>query len=185
MKKRKQFFILGIAALAALLLNPVQAAAPNSLLKTYSSDKASFQKGTLKGKVMFSETMDEATYRYFFYNHEQLVSTGKGWSRGVEFMIQKKLTNKLYGLAASMNLGRGVLDVNNTNSQRLPGYNYLSLRIDRRFHFKRSALIMFASVWNVFNNKGVDGYTWLEASNSLGEGEGFPRIPIIGLEFEF
>ena len=188
--------------------------------------------------------MDEATYRYFFYNHEQLVSTGRGWSRGVEFMIQKKLTNKLYGLAggswfqsryrdfegvwrnriydsrynitleagykpnykwgfsfrwmvgggtpytpydlaASMNLGRGVLDVNNTNSQRLPGYNYLSLRIDRRFHFKRSALIMFASVWNVFNNKGVDGYTWLEASNSLGEGEGFPRIPIIGLEFEF
>ncbi len=43
--------------------------------------------------------LDELVYRYgFFSNHIQLVDNGKAFARGIEFMIQKKLAEKVYGL---------------------------------------------------------------------------------------
>ena len=46
--------------------------------------------------------VDEQVYRYgFFFNHEQLVSDGRARARGVEFLLQKKLAQGFYGLAAA------------------------------------------------------------------------------------
>jgi len=46
--------------------------------------------------------MDELVYRYgFFFNHEQLVAEGQARARGVEFLLQKKLAEGFYGLAAA------------------------------------------------------------------------------------
>jgi len=46
--------------------------------------------------------IDEIYYRYgFFYSHGDLVDTGKAWSRGIELTIQKKLAEKVYGLASA------------------------------------------------------------------------------------
>jgi hypothetical protein len=42
--------------------------------------------------------MDEPAYMVFFVNHDNLVSSGKARSYGIELMIQKKFTNKFYGL---------------------------------------------------------------------------------------
>ncbi len=47
-------------------------------------------------------TADEAVYRYgFFFNHPELVSTGRARSRGVELLFQKKLARDFYGLASA------------------------------------------------------------------------------------
>jgi len=46
--------------------------------------------------------VDELVYRYgFFFNHDQLVSEGRARARGVEFLLQKKLAQGFYGLAAA------------------------------------------------------------------------------------
>jgi hypothetical protein len=46
--------------------------------------------------------VDELVYRYgFFFNHEQLVPEGRARARGVEFLLQKKLADGFYGLAAA------------------------------------------------------------------------------------
>jgi hypothetical protein len=46
--------------------------------------------------------IDELTYRYgFFFNHAQLVDSGKAYSQGIELMIQKKLARDFYGLASA------------------------------------------------------------------------------------
>ena len=46
-------------------------------------------------------TLDELIYRYgFFFNHDQLVGSGKARARGVEALVQKKLSGGFYGLAA-------------------------------------------------------------------------------------
>jgi hypothetical protein len=43
--------------------------------------------------------LDESVYRYgFFSNHGQLTDNGKAFARGIEFMIQKKLAEEVYGL---------------------------------------------------------------------------------------
>ncbi|MHB1192114.1 MAG: TonB-dependent receptor [Longimicrobiales bacterium] len=46
--------------------------------------------------------VDELIYRYgFFFNHDVLESRGKARSRGVEVLLQKKLVEGFYGLAAA------------------------------------------------------------------------------------
>ena len=46
--------------------------------------------------------LDELFYRYgFFFSHERLVDAGKASARGVELIVQKKLANKVYGLASA------------------------------------------------------------------------------------
>lgn len=46
--------------------------------------------------------VDELIYRYgFFFNHDELVSDGQARAHGVEFLLQKKLSQGVYGLAAA------------------------------------------------------------------------------------
>lgn len=46
--------------------------------------------------------LDELFYRYgFFMQHEQLNDNGQAFSRGAEIMIQKKLAEKVYGMASA------------------------------------------------------------------------------------
>ncbi len=46
-------------------------------------------------------TTDEAVYRFgFFFNHPDMVSTGRARARGIEVLLQKKLARDFYGLAA-------------------------------------------------------------------------------------
>ena len=42
--------------------------------------------------------LDEAMYDMFYSNHENLVDTGNGYTRGIEIMVQKKLSDKFYGI---------------------------------------------------------------------------------------
>jgi len=188
--------------------------------------------------------MDEPAYMVFFVNHENLVSSGKARSYGIELMIQKKFTNKFYGLLggalyrskyrdlngvwrnriydnrynatveagyipnnkwefsmswifaggmpytpydalASSAIQEAVFDVNAINSRRFPDHNSLSIRSDRRFHFRGSNLIVFFSIWNVFNKKTPTEIDWSEYSEDLYSEDSFPRIFVLGLEFEF
>ena len=44
--------------------------------------------------------LDEIFYRYaFFFSHEQILAQGKAESRGIEITIQKKMADKVYGMA--------------------------------------------------------------------------------------
>ncbi|MFQ5864933.1 MAG: TonB-dependent receptor plug domain-containing protein, partial [bacterium] len=189
--------------------------------------------------------MDEPVYEIArFTPHEQLVDSGKAYSRGVEVMLQKKLAKNFYGLIsgtyfktryrdhdgvwrnriydnryafnieggfkpnskwefsvrwtyaagrpytpydveASRDLRRGVFDQNKVNAERLPAYNSLNLRFDRRFHFSGSNLIFYFSVWNALNSENVWYHMWNETHNREDRILQFERTPVLGLEFEF
>ena len=90
-----------------------------------------------------------------------------------------------YDVNASRALRRGVYDRTNINSKRLPAYNCLNLRFDRRFHFSGSNLIFYFSVLNVLDRTNVWHYQWYEMSNEPITTAQFERSPIFGLEFEF
>jgi len=189
-------------------------------------------------------TLDEPAYMIFFVNHDNLVSSGKARSYGIELMIQKKFTNKFYGLLggafyrsryrdlngvwqnriydnrynatieagyipnnkwefsmswifagglpytpyddlASRAINEGVFDANEINSRRFPDHNSLSLRLDRRFNFSGSNLIFFFSIWNVFNKRTPTEIDWGGSLEDQYSEESFPRILVLGLEFEF
>ena len=86
---------------------------------------------------------------------------------------------------ASHSLNRGVFDEDNINGARYPTYHSLNIRFDRRFHFSRSNLIFYFSVWNAYNRKNVASYLWNEMENKQDTLYQWSLLPIFGLEFEF
>ncbi len=187
---------------------------------------------------------DELFYGSFFTNHESLVDNGKARSYGIEFMIQKKLAKKLYGLIstsysraryrdldgkwrnrvydsrfilsmeggyklnkywefglklnyaggvpytpfdieASRAVNSGIFDWTRINSECLPSYCTLNIRTDKRFYFGGSNLIIYFSLWNVFNRKNVFSYYWNTIERKAGRSSGWGLLPVLGVEFEF
>jgi hypothetical protein len=86
---------------------------------------------------------------------------------------------------ASRDAGWGILDTSNINGERLPAYHALNVRVDRRFHYSGSNLIVYLSVWNAYGRVNVSGYEWNEVLNAREAREGWGLLPIFGLEFEF
>lgn len=189
--------------------------------------------------------IDELYYRSgFFFNHEDIVSTGKAYTKGVELVIQKKLADQFYGLASvsysiakhkandniwrnrvydnrivtsieggykpnnkwefsfrwiyaggtpytpfnlteSNNLNRAVLDQSRINSERYPAYHSLNIRVDKRFYFEKTNLVVYLSIWNTYNRKNIASYYWDTQNKTVKETYQWNLMPIFGLEFEF
>ncbi len=87
--------------------------------------------------------------------------------------------------ARSTNLHRGVLDQNRINGARYPDYHSLNIRVDRRFNFSGSNLIVYLSVWNAYNRKNVASYYWDEIGNVQDVSYQWSALPVFGLEYEF
>jgi len=78
-----------------------------------------------------------------------------------------------------------VRDSSRVNADRIPAYHSLNLRVDRRYYFKQSSLIVFFSIWNVYNRKNVSTYYWNEIEHKEDVLYQWSMLPVIGLEFEF
>lgn len=72
-----------------------------------------------------------------------------------------------------------------SEKNRLPAYHALNVRVDRRFNYSGSNLIVYLSIWNAYGRVNVSGYDWNEVLNAREDVEGWGLLPIFGLEFEF
>lgn len=88
-------------------------------------------------------------------------------------------------MAASAEQGRTVLDDGRVNAVRYPDYHSLNLRLDRRFHFRRSNLTAYISVWNAYNRRNVASYFWNPQTTEIDTILQWGTLPIFGLEYEF
>lgn len=88
-------------------------------------------------------------------------------------------------VAASAAARQEVLDAARINAERHPDYHSLNLRVDRRFHFDRSALVVYLSAWNVYNRKNVAGYIRDDAGRRVKTLYQWGVLPIFGIEREF
>lgn len=90
-----------------------------------------------------------------------------------------------FDLDASRAINRSVLDRTQVNQARYPDYHSMNLRVDRRFHFRSSNLILYFSVWNAYNRKNVSTYYWNEIEQKQDVLYQWSLVPVFGLEFEF
>ena len=117
-------------------------------------------------------TGDDGVYAPSAWDNRHLLSLifGKKFKRGYELGIKYRFAGGApytpYDLAASqlsyLTLGTGVLDYDQINSQRLPFFNQLDIRIDKKINFKKSTLDVFLDIQNVTNAKSYspDIYTF-------------------------
>ncbi|OGV24404.1 MAG: hypothetical protein A3J84_07100 [Ignavibacteria bacterium RIFOXYA2_FULL_37_17] len=80
---------------------------------------------------------------------------------------------------------KGVLDKTKVNGSRLPDFHSLNIRADRRFHFERSTLIVYLSIWNAYARNNIAAYTWNEVDNKIDGEKMWGILPVFGIEFEF
>ncbi len=67
----------------------------------------------------------------------------------------------------------------------LSDYKNLSVRVERRFYFKKTNLVIYAGAWNVFDHPN-ELYRWWDSwGNKYISEYMWGTIPYIGLEFEF
>ncbi|MDH5805346.1 MAG: TonB-dependent receptor, partial [Gemmatimonadota bacterium] len=78
-----------------------------------------------------------------------------------------------------------VLDDTNVNGARYPNYHSLNLRFDRRFNYRRTNMVLFLSIWNVYNRQNVGAYFWNGIDNEVTTFYQWTMLPILGIEFEF
>lgn len=90
-----------------------------------------------------------------------------------------------FNLEKSTAANKGIIDLSRINGSRLPDYHSLNLRVDKRFYFDNTNLVVFLSVWNVYNRENVSGYSWNEVKNKPGKDTGWSTLPILGVEYEF
>jgi hypothetical protein len=90
-----------------------------------------------------------------------------------------------FDIAKSTELNRGIWDLENINGKRLPDYHSLNIRIDKRFYFEKSNLIIYLSVWNAYARENIAFYAWDEKENKLDYQAQWNTLPVIGIEYEF
>lgn len=179
-----------------------------------------------------------------FWNFGYLINKGKAYARGMEVTLQKKLSQKLYGLVnftyyraryrdlmgvwrnrlfdnrfifclsggykpsrnwefsarwivcgnraftpvdeeKSIEYGGAWVNFDDIMAGHLSDYQNLSLRVDRRFQFRKSNLVVFSGAWNVFDHKNELYRFWDPYGNQYLSGYMWGTIPYIGIEFEF
>ncbi len=86
---------------------------------------------------------------------------------------------------ASQAMNQGIYDQNKINEERYPDFHSLNIRVDKRFHFKHSNLIIYFSIWNAYNNKNIVSYFWNEIENKKDTIYQWKLTPILGVEYEF
>jgi hypothetical protein len=116
---------------------------------------------------------------------------GDGWEVGARFRVVSgnmstpvarfPLLPSLYGdISGSYASLQG-----KPNSERLPLFHQLDVRLERSWQFADWRLLAYLDVWNAYNNAAVEGYQYNFDFSSRAPQTGLPILPSFGLRGEF
>jgi hypothetical protein len=120
------------------------------------------------------------TYAPSAWDNRHLVSIifGKKFKKGYELGVKYRLAGGApytpYDMTSSqlnyVTSGTGSFDYTQLNSQRLPVFNQLDIRIDKKINFKKSSLDFFLDIQNVTNAKSYtqDLYSFQRTADNSG-----------------
>ena len=90
-----------------------------------------------------------------------------------------------FDINASTQANRGILDSTRVNTVRYPVYHSLNIRVDRRFLFANTNIVLYISLWNAYNQQNIASYFWNKDENKPDKQYQWSLLPIFGLEYEF
>jgi hypothetical protein len=121
----------------------------------------------------------------FNFNLEGGYIPGNEWEFKVRWVYAGGAPYTPFDYNASKEAGVGIWDISRTNDERLPDYHSMNIRIDKNFNFNNSNLLVYLSVWNVYNRKNIAFYYWNEVKNDIEAQTQWSTLPVIGIEYEF
>lgn len=96
-----------------------------------------------------------------------------------------RLETTPFDVDSSQTVNSGIFDEIRINGERLSAYHPLNLRVDKRFYFSSSDLIIYFNMWDVSNRKNIFSYYWNTIDRKSNRVSGWGLLPVLGLEFEF
>jgi outer membrane cobalamin receptor len=110
----------------------------------------------------------------------------RAWSAGGRFRLvsgnpSTPVTGSIYDAAS----GTYVPTYGETNSERLPAFHQLDLRVDRTWTKRTWKLGLYLDVQNVYNRGNVEAYTYNYDLSERTQVTGLPILPILGLSAEW
>lgn len=108
-----------------------------------------------------------------------------GLSISSRFKFAKGRPYTPYNMAASKFNNRGIYDTDLYNKARMPDYARLDLRVDQTFNIGRTVLMIYVEVLNVLNRDNYYNYYWSSFYDQIRSNKQFPRVPILGLSYQF
>ncbi len=79
----------------------------------------------------------------------------------------------------------GTKSVSQYNTERLPDYSRIDVRIDKRWNFKSWTLVTYIDVQNILNKKNITNYKWNKFTRKIETNESIGLLPSIGINAMF
>ena len=130
------------------------------------------------------------TWRDRMFDNKYLLSVVGGWRPSnvwevsVRFNLAGGTPYTPLDLAESARQNRSVRDQGKFMAERYPDYHTLNVRVDRRFLFERSNLVIYLSVLNAYNRENVADYYWNRVKKQPEAQLQLGLIPVLGVEWE-
>ncbi|MDP2302562.1 MAG: TonB-dependent receptor [Ignavibacteria bacterium] len=121
----------------------------------------------------------------FMFALEGGYKPGESWDLSLKWLYAGGAPFTPYDEVKSKTERRGVLDLNKYNGERFQDYHSLTIRLDKRFNFTNSNLVVYLDVWNIYNRTNIAGYEWSESRNEKREIKQWSILPVLGIEYEF
>lgn len=132
----------------------------------------------------------EGVWRDRMFDNKYLFSFVGGWRPNnvwevsVRFNLAGGTPYTPLDVAESARQNRTVRDRSKFMAERYPDYHTLNVRVDRRFLFERSNLVIYLSVLNAYNRDNVADYYWNRVQKQPEAQLQLGLIPILGVEWE-
>ncbi|NUM69913.1 MAG: TonB-dependent receptor [Ignavibacteriaceae bacterium] len=79
----------------------------------------------------------------------------------------------------------GSQSVVNYNSQRLPDFHSLDIRVDKKWFFEKITLITYIDIQNIYGRKNISAVRWERREQREEKNESIGVLPSIGVSIEF
>lgn len=148
--------------------------------------------GTISGSVFRSRYKDfSGEWQNRDFDVEYLLSAIGGYRPSQKWEFSARWTYigsrpfTPIDIARSSQAGQTILDGTRYNSELLPAFHSLYLRMDRRIFLDRLTIVTFVEMWNAYNRSNVESVYWNRNTGQPDEFNQFSVLPVGGFTIEF
>lgn len=110
----------------------------------------------------------------------------KHWSIGGRFrLVSGNLYTPILGSTYDVTTGSYMQVPGETNSERMPLFHQLDVRVDKRWIMKGWTLNLYLDIQNIYNRQNPEGWIYNYDSSKSARVNGLPFIPAFGIRGEF
>ncbi len=149
----------------------------------YGLAGASYSKSRYKS--LDGKWRDRVYDNRFTFSVEGGYKPNNEWEFSARWILAGGVPYTPFNLSASKAVNAGILDESKVNESRYPPYHCLNVRVDKRFYFDKSDIVVYISIWNAYSRKNVANYYWNSFKNEKGTIYQWPLLPIFGIKYEF